>query len=167
MTGRFLWAVAALLPCEVHEIEKHLVFLYRRTIIYCYLLAVFGANTGLVTKATHQFFKGSVIIYLRVGEGGWGAKDLRLNKVKFSQSLPFKVTSLKRSPLITFNDFRYPPPPICLHFPSKFQWFPPLNPSKVFSDSPFWVLSYDWSPLFLTQKSCDIPPKILPLPPRR
>ena len=61
MTGRFLWAVAALLPCEVHEIEKHLVFLYRRTIIYCYLLAVSGANTGL-----------AVIIYLRVGEGGGG-----------------------------------------------------------------------------------------------
>ena len=27
---------------------------------------------------------------------------------------------------------------------------PPLNPSKVFSDPPFWVLSYDWSPLLFS-----------------
>ena len=38
---------------------------------------------------------------------------------------------------------------------------PPLNPSKVFSDPPSWVLSYDWSPLFSPQNRV-IPPKILP-----
>ena len=39
----------------------------------------------------------------------------------------------------SFDDFRdrYP------HFPSKFEWSPPLNPFKVFSDPLFWVLSYD------------------------
>ena len=51
-----------------------------------------------------------------------------------------------------------------LHFPSKFECPPPpLNPSKVFSHPPFWVLSYDWFPLFFFQKSSD-PPKILPPP---
>ena len=43
------------------------------------------------------------------------------------------VTSLKwPPPLITFDDFRYPPP--CLYFPSKFEWSRPLNPAKVFID---------------------------------
>ena len=46
-----------------------------------------------------------------------GAEDLGLNKMKFS-----------RSPLITFDDLRDPPPPSRLHFPSKFEW------------SPLWIL---------------------------
>ena len=52
--------------------------------------------------------------------------------------------------LIPPNNFwwlsRSPPPtPTCLLF-KEVRVVPPLNPSKVFSDPPFWVLSYDWSP---------------------
>ena len=45
------------------------------------------------------------------GRGRWAAEDLWLNKVKFSRS-PFclNVTSLKWSPLKTFDDFSDPPP---------------------------------------------------------
>ena len=82
------------------------------------------------------FYKGPVIIY-RLGEGG----GLGLNKV----IPPFNVTSRKWSPLITFDDFRDPLPMSSF---SKQIWVVPLlNPSKVFSDSPFRVLSYDWFPL--------------------
>ena len=42
---------------------------------------------------------------------------------------------------------------------------PPLDPSKVFSDPPFWVLSYDWFPLLFFWKSSDPPKKILRPPP--
>ena len=49
----------------------------------------------------------------------------------------------------------------CLHFPSKFEWSPPYDyPSKVFSDPPFWVLSYEWSPHFESPRNQAIPPKI-------
>ena len=52
---------------------------------------------------------------------------------------------------------------ILLHMSSfsKQIWVvPPLNPSKVFSDNPFWVLSYDWSPHFDSPRNQAIPPKI-------
>ena len=55
-----------------------------------------------------------------------------------------------------------PPPPATISSFSKQIWVVPyLNPSKVFSDSPFWVLSYDWCPFFSPQNQV-IPPKILP-----
>ena len=37
-----------------------------------------------------------------------GGEDLGLNMVKFSLIPPLNVTSLERSPLITFDDFRDP-----------------------------------------------------------
>ena len=47
---------------------------------------------------------------------------------------------------------RFPPPHKMSSF-SKQIWLyllPPLNPSEVFSDPPFWVLSYGWSPLLFS-----------------
>ena len=49
-----------------------------------------------------------------------------LNECYFTEVIP-----------LTFDDFRDPPQ--CLHFPSKFDCSP-LNPSKVFSDSPLLIL---------------------------
>ena len=41
----------------------------------------------------------------------------------------------------------FPPPPPPMSLFSKLIWvLPPLNPSKVFSDPLFWVLSYNWTP---------------------
>ena len=50
--------------------------------------------------------------------------------------------------------FATPPPPR-LHFPSNFEWSPLLNPSKVFSDPRFWIISDDWFPILFSQKSSD------------
>ena len=47
---------------------------------------------------------------------------------------------------MTFTSSAPPPPNTHVFFSSKFEWSPPLNPSKVFSDPIFRVLSYDWSP---------------------
>ena len=85
------------------------------------------------------------------GKGGKGGEDLGLNKLKFSRPPPLNVTSLKGPLLITFDDF---------HDASHVFIFqanlsgPHLNPSKVFSDPPFWVLL----------KSSDPPQEILPPP---
>ena len=86
----------------------------------------------------------------RGGGGGKGEEDLGLNKVKFSRPPPpLNVPSLKGPLLITFDDF---------HDASHVFIFqanlsgPHLNPSKVFSDPPFWVLL----------KSSDPPQEILP-----
>ena len=87
--------------------------------------------------------------------GGGGAADLGLNKVKFSRSHLWNVTSLTWSPLITFDDFGDPPPPMS-SFSKQIWVVPPLNSSKGFSDPPFWVLSYDWSP-FCSPKNQVIP----------
>ena len=54
-------------------------------------------------------------------------------------------------PLITVDDFRDPPLPNVYIFQANLSGRPPLNPSKVFSDPPFWVLSYNWSPLLFSQ----------------
>ena len=48
-------------------------------------------------------------------------------------------------------------------FSKQIRVAPPLNPFKVFSGPPFWVLSYDWSLLLFSYKSSD-PPKNPPLP---
>ena len=89
-------------------------------------------------------FKGPVIIYRLGGwgEGGAGvAEDLGLNKVKFSQS-PFESYFTEViPPNQTFDDFRDLPSHVFI-IQAKLS-DPPLNPSKVFSDPPFWVLSYD------------------------
>ena len=45
----------------------------------------------------------------------------------------------------------------CLQFSKQIWVVPLLNPSKVFSDHPFWVLSYDLSPLLFSQKASDSP----------
>ena len=56
---------------------------------------------------------------------------------------PLSVTSLTVISLITFDDFRDLPTQ-CFHFPSKFERSPLcLDPSKVFSDLPFWVVGFD------------------------
>ena len=47
------------------------------------------------------------------------------------------------------------PSPPRLHFPSKFEWSPLLNPSKVFSDPRFWIISDGWFPILFSQKSSD------------
>ena len=41
-----------------------------------------------------------------------GSEDFGLNTVKFSRSTPLNVISLKRSPVITIDNFRDPPPPM-------------------------------------------------------
>ena len=102
--------------------------------------------------------------YLSPGGGrGGGAKDLRLNKVKFSQSLPFKVTSLKRSPLITFDDFRAPPPPYVFIFQANFSGSPLWILPKFSAIPPFGFLATT-DPPFFSPKNHVIPHKILPLP---
>ena len=55
--------------------------------------------------------------------------------------------------------FAIPPPPPPKSSFSKYILVVPLlmNPSKVFSLPPFWVLSYDLSPLLVSQKSNDPP----------
>ena len=76
---------------------------------------------------------------------------------------PLNVTSLKWStPQITFDDFRDPPRPMS-PFSKQIWVVPPLNPSKDFSDPPFWVLSYDLP--FCSSKNQVIPPKPTALPP--
>ena len=87
--------------------------------------------------------------YLSPGGGG-GGDYFGLNKVKFSRSPHLNVTSLKWSHLITFDHFRDPPPRHMSLFFKQIWLVSPLNPSKVFSDPPFWVLSYDWSHLLLS-----------------
>ena len=92
-------------------------------------------------------------------------EDSGLNKVKISRSSLWMLLHWSDPPPNNrFDDF-HPPPPRHQHvfiFQTNLSG-PPLSPSKVFSDPPFWVLSYDWSPLFFSPKSSD-PPKIT-LPP--
>ena len=69
--------------------------------------------------SVHRLRDRSLFIAGKGGGGGGAAKDFGLNKVKICWSpLWMPVTSLKWSPLITFDDFRAPLPPPCLHFPS-------------------------------------------------
>ena len=65
--------------------------------------------------------------------------------------------------LMTFTISSLPPPPPS-SFPKQIWVVPILNPSKVFSDPRFWVLSYNWSPLLFSQKSSE-PPYNSPAPP--
>ena len=88
-------------------------------------------------------------------------EDLGLNKVKFSRSPCECYFTEVIPPLITFDDFRDPPP--MSSFSKQIWVVPPLNPSKVFNDLLFWVLSYDWSP-FCTPKNQVIPQKNPPPP---
>ena len=87
-------------------------------------------------------------------------EDLGLNKVKFSRS-PCECYFTEVIPLITFDDFHDPPPLLMSSFSKRIWVVPPLNPSKVFSDCPFWVLSYPF--VFLKIKWS---PKNSPPPPR-
>ena len=81
--------------------------------------------------------------------------DIGLNKVKFSRSPPFECYFTEVIAPNNFWWFSRPPPPPRLHFPSKFEWSPLLNPSKVFSDLRFWIISDDWFPILFSQKSSD------------
>ena len=65
-------------------------------------------------------------------------------------------------PLITFDDSRDFPGAMS-SFSKQIWVVHPLNPSKVFSDPPFWVLSYDWSLLLFSYNQV-IPPKFSPPP---
>ena len=83
------------------------------------------------------------------GNGNWNVKKVigSIRKTtnsasathfwKFRRSPPLNVTSLKWSPLITFDDFRNPPPPPCLYFLSKFEWSPLWILPKFSAISPF------------------------------
>ena len=51
-----------------------------------------------------------------------------------------------------------PPPPMSGIVQADLSGPPPLNPSKIFRDSPFCAPSYDWSP-FCSPKNQVIPPK--------
>ena len=86
--------------------------------------------------------------------GGFGAKQGEIYPIS-----PLNVTSLKWSgPANNFWCFsRSPSPPSMSSFSKQIWVVPTLNPSKVFSDPPFWVLSYNWSPLLFSQKSSDPP----------
>ena len=66
------------------------------------------------------------------------------------------------SVLVNYNNFRWlSQSPPCLHLPSKFERS--LSESfQSFQRSPFWVLSYDGSPLLFSSKLSDPPTKILP-----
>ena len=81
--------------------------------------------------------------------GLWRTEDLGLNKVKFSRPPPPWMLLHWSDPATNFWWLSWFPPPR-LPRPHVFIFQahlsdPPLNPSKVFSDPPFWVLSYDWS----------------------
>ena len=70
-----------------------------------------------------------------------------------SADAPFQCYFAEVIPLITFDDFRDPPPPPYVFIFQANLSGPPLYPSKVFSDLPFWVLSYECSSLLFSQKS--------------
>ena len=91
-------------------------------------------------------------------------EDLGLNKVKFSWS-SCECYFTEVIPLITFDDFRDPPPSSCLHFPSEFEWSPLWIPPK-FSIIPPFGFSVTIDPHFCFPKNQVIPPKIPPPPPR-
>ena len=116
----------------------------RHSLIYwwcCWILGKGSSNYGKFTRILPKIFYPGLEL---VGD---------------EKHPPFEccVTSLKWLPLITFVDFRDPPNQ-CLHFRSKFERSPLCrDPSKVFSDLPFWELSYDWS-LFLFPKISSDPP---------
>ena len=101
--------------------------------------------------------------YLSPGgrRGVGGVKDFGLNKVKFSQSPPLNVTSLKWSPLITFDGFRDPPP--MSSFSSKFEWSP-LWIIQKFSVIPLFGFSVTSDPPFVLLKIKLLPPKSIPPP---
>ena len=111
-----------------------------------------------------QHNKGPIIIYRRGEGGGFGAKQGEIQPIP-----PLKCYSTE---VIPPNNFwwlwRFPPRPPHMSSFSKQIWVvPPLNSSKVFSDLPFWVLSYDWSP-FCSPKNQVIPLNSPPPPlPRR
>ena len=76
-----------------------------------------------------------------VGGGGEeGGGETRRNLADSS----FECYFTEVIPLITFDDSRDFPPAMS-SFSKEIWVVHPLNPSKVFSDPPFWALSYDWS----------------------
>ena len=84
----------------------------------------------------------------------FGATHTYMAYIREYPLYPSNFTSLKWSPLITFDDFRdFPPPPLLSSFSKRIWVVPPLNPSKDFSDPPFWVLSYDRSPLLFSNSA--------------
>ena len=85
----------------------------------------------------------------------WGGGNLGLSKVKFSQSPPFECYFTAVIPPNNFWWLLWFPPPSS--FSKKIWVIPSLNPSKLLSDPPFWVLSYDWSPLLFSLKASDPP----------
>ena len=93
-----------------------------------------------------------------------GGEDLGLNKVKFSWS-PLWIFECYLTEVIPPNNIWWlPRSPAQLFI---FQANLNSSPSKSFQSfqwSPFWVLSYDWSPLFCPKNQAT-PPKILPSPP--
>ena len=112
-------------------------------------------------KLSPVFEKCAKVIF-KLGTGHYllpGGEDLGLNKVKFTRSPLWMLLHWSgQAPLITSDVFGDPPPLPSMSSFSKQIWVvPPLNPSKVFSDPPFWVISYDWSRLLFSQNSSDPP----------
>ena len=88
--------------------------------------------------------------------GGFGAKHGQ-EPIRWNLPiLPLNVTSLKWFPLITFDDFR-DPPPMSSFSKQILVDSPPPESLQSFQRTPFWVLSYDWSPLLFSQKVSDPP----------
>ena len=83
---------------------------------------------------------------LFIAGGGGRGEDLGLNKVKFSRSPLWMLVHWSDPPNNVWWPSRSPHPHMS-SFSKEIWVVPPLNPSKVFSDPHFWVLSYDWSPL--------------------
>ena len=122
-------------------------------------------------KFSPVFEKCAKVIF-KLGTGHYlspGGEDSGLINMKFSQSPPLIVTSLKWSgPSNNFWCFSRspppPPPPPCLHFPSKFQWSPLWILLKFPVIPPFGFPVSTDSPFF-SSKNRLIPRKIVCSPP--
>ena len=68
------------------------------------------------------------------------------------------------SPLITLDDFRDPPPPPCLYFPSIFEWSPSES-FQSFKRSSLFGFLVTTDPPFCSPKNQVISPKIVRHPP--
>ena len=77
---------------------------------------------------------------------------------------PFESCFTEVTPPNSIDDFRDPPPQ-CLHFSSKFEWFP-LWILPKFSVIPPFGFSATTDPPFCSPKNQVIPPKILPPKPQ-
>ena len=69
------------------------------------------------------------------------------------KGVPFECYFTEVIPPNNFWWLSRSPPPLLSSFSKRIWVVPPLNPSKDFSDPPFWVLSYDRSPLLFSNSA--------------